>query len=46
MIYCINFTIDNLEFTTDKIDSETKMLQKREKLKAIADNVEVVEYVA
>jgi len=41
MIYCINFTIDNLEFTTDKIDSETKMLQKREN-----DNVEVVEYVA
>jgi len=46
MIYCINFTIGNLEFTTEKINSETEMLQKREKLKTVADNVKVVEYVA
>lgn len=44
MTYALKFTIDGLEFTTTRIQSETEMHQKREKLSSIADEVEVLEY--
>lgn len=45
--YFINFSIDGMEFTTDVIESETEMLQKKEKLLSVADrdSVEVKEHI-
>jgi hypothetical protein len=45
--YIIVFCIDEMEFTTDVIKSETEMLQKKEKLLSVADrdSVKVKEHI-
>lgn len=37
--YKISFTLNGMEFETSEIESKTEMLQKREALKSVAEDV-------
>jgi len=39
--YTLTFVLNGMEFTTEEIESETEMLQKRETLKSVAESVSV-----